>query len=130
MARLPRFVPQLALACSFVTVPLMRANFAAAQAAPAESAPAAPADAAPAAPADAAPAPAAAPAATEAAPASPELIENVEDFWHYGKIARYDLAKAEADKIVAQKDNPQAVLEAFEKVTTQRKDSLDEWLLP
>jgi hypothetical protein len=100
--------------------------------APAE-APAAPA--APAAPEGAPAAPAAAPAAqaNAAAPAQPavdaELKDAVENFWHYGKIARYDLALAEAQKILAKKDKPAEVLVAFEQTADERKDNLDQWLL-
>jgi CheY-like chemotaxis protein len=105
--------------------------------APAAPAPAAPAPAAeptaPAAPAPAAPAPAApAPAAAAApAPGQPdaELKGSVENFWHYGKIARYDLATAEAQKILAHKDKPIEVLAAFEQTANERKDNLDQWLL-
>src|SRR5688572_17617238 len=60
------------------------------------------------------------PAATAPAPAADaeqDLKQSVENFWHYGKIARYDLAKAAADKIIAQKGNPEAVLVAFEQVS-------------
>ncbi len=39
------------------------------------------------------------------------------------------LAKAQADLILAQYENAQGILEAFEIVTTDRKDNLDEWLL-
>src|SRR5439155_2902967 len=106
--------------------------------APAPAAPAAPAPAPAApAPAPAAPAPAAEqpaqpgqPAASQAAQqGDPELTSAVEDFWHYGKVARYDLAQAEAQKILAKKDNPVAVLVTFEKVADDRKDNLDQWLL-
>ncbi|MEO6436910.1 MAG: hypothetical protein ABIP55_14275, partial [Tepidisphaeraceae bacterium] len=58
-----------------------------------------------------------------------ELKSAVENFWHYGKIARYDLAVAEGKKVVAAKGTPVPVLLAFEKVAADRKDVLDEWLL-
>ncbi len=104
--------------------------------APAEApaAPAAPAtpaapEAPPAAPAAAAPG-AQANATTPAQPAADaELKDAVENFWHYGKIARYDLALAEAQKILAKKDKPADVLAAFEQTADERKDNLDQWLL-
>jgi hypothetical protein len=109
------------------------AEAAPAQPAPAEAAPAqpVPAEAAPAQPAPAAPAdPAAAPAAQagEAQP-DPELKQAIENFWHYGKIARYDMAAAEAAKIIGKKDQSVAILNGFEKTAEQRKDNLDQWLL-
>lgn len=75
-----------------------------------------------------------APAGDAAAPAaavapSPEVKNAVENFWHYGKIARYDLATAEAEKILAANADPQSVLVALEQVSSERQDSLDEWLL-
>lgn len=100
--------------------------------APAEPAPAAPApaEAAPAAPAapDAAAAPAAPPG--EAQPA-PDLKQTVENFWHYGKTFRYDLALAEAQKILAAKDQPVPVLVAFEQTAKDHGDEaqLDAYLL-
>jgi len=57
------------------------------------------------------------------------LTKSVEDFWHYGKIARYDLASAKADEIVGSGATPTAILEAFEKVSSDRGDSLDDWLI-
>jgi HEAT repeat protein len=58
-------------------------------------------------------------APAEAAPQiNAELAKSVEDFWHYASIARYDLAKAEGDKIAAAA--PAEVLAAFEAVLEQR----------
>ncbi len=103
-------------------------------AAPATPAPAAPATAAPASEAPATPAPA--PADATAAPAaSTDLKQSVADFWHYGKVARYDLANVEAQKILASGSQPVQVLEAFEAVVAEPeqfgmpKDNLDEWML-
>ena len=102
--------------------------------APAPEAPA-PAPEAPATPAPAAPAPEAATPAAPVAAATGEaqpdaqLKQSIENFWHYGKIARYDLAGAEAQNILAKKDNPLAILVGFEDTAKQRKDNLDEWLL-
>src|SRR6187455_348047 len=60
---------------------------------------------APSAPADQATPPAAAGGATApAAAADTDLRQTVENFWHYGKIAHYDLAKAWGQKIIEQKD--------------------------
>ncbi|MGH7178420.1 MAG: HEAT repeat domain-containing protein [Tepidisphaeraceae bacterium] len=90
---------------------------------PAEPAPSAPAPEAPSAPAPEMPAPAPVPAAPT------DLPKTVDDYWHYGKIARYDLAVYEAQKILASGAEPLEVLKAFEAVTAERKDNLDEWLL-
>src|ERR1051326_6257227 len=75
-----------------------------------------------------------APATAPAADA--ELRQAVENFWHYGRIARYDLAAAEGQKVLAKKDKPLAVLEAFEATVEQHRnpmtgkaDELDEWML-
>ncbi len=75
-------------------------------------------------------------AATPQAAASADLARSVDDFWHYAKIARYDLAVAEAQKVLAKKDQPLRVLEAFEQVAAEReaaaadpKGSVDLWLL-
>lgn len=57
------------------------------------------------------------------------VVKAVEDFWHYGKIARYDLASAKADEILSAGATPTQVLEAFEKVSADRGDKLDEWLI-
>jgi CheY-like chemotaxis protein len=124
---------------------------AAAQSSPAPSAPAqaAPAQPAPAEPAPAQPAPAqpdaasAAPSEAESAASEPsgvapgaaqakpskELLDAVENYWHYGKIARYDLAAAAAKQVIEHKNQPVAVLKAFEQAASERKDNLDQWLL-
>ncbi len=66
--------------------------------------------------------------AQDAAAADP-VVKAVEDFWHYGKIARYDLAGTKADEITSAGATPTAVLEAFEKVAADRGDNLDDWLI-
>lgn len=71
----------------------------------------------------------AAPAAPTAPAINPELKGAVENYWHYGKVARYDLAAAEAKKIVESGADPEMVLRAFEQVSTARNDNLDQWLL-
>jgi hypothetical protein len=79
----------------------------------------------------AAPAPdAAAPAAPDAAAAQPfDLRSTVENFWHFGKIARYDLAVAAGQQILGAGADPAEVLKAFEEVAASRKDTLEQWLL-
>jgi hypothetical protein len=74
-------------------------------------------------------------ASTDAQPARPgqnsvdaQLMRDVENFWHYAKIARYDVAREEARKILARADQPVAVLEAFEQ-GPGRRDTLEDWLL-
>jgi hypothetical protein len=100
-----------------------------------------------------APAPEATPAPAAATPAPPpttpppeataapapapakDLKTSVRDFWHYGKVARYDLANAEGQKILASGAQPVQILEAFEAVVAEPeqfgmpKDNLDEWML-
>ena len=138
MKRLPRLLPCVALACS-LSVPLMA--FGQAEPPPAAPPPAtvAPPPAAattppateaasqPATPPEAAAAPATMPASTEptTAPvpevgANETLSDQVDDFWHYGEIGRYDLQALLGAKIVAAgQQNPQDVLNAFEKAATQ-----------
>jgi hypothetical protein len=90
----------------------------------------APADAPPAtAPSDAA-APDTAAATPEPTAAQPfDLGAAVENFWHYGKIARYDLAVANGQQILDSSADPADILGAFETTAQQRKDNLDQWLL-
>lgn len=78
------------------------------------------------------PAAEATPAATPATEGNKSLDAAVADFWHYGKIARYDLANAEGQRILASGAEPVQVLEAFEKVVQQRERNaaaLDRWML-
>jgi hypothetical protein len=56
-------------------------------------------------------------------PASP-ITTGAEDFWHYAKIAKYDLAAAEAKKLLDANAPPGELLAAFEKVATDRQDDL------
>jgi hypothetical protein len=151
MKRLPRILPSVALACSLSFPMLYGSNVNAAprglelaQAAPAPGgaaptpAPAAETPAAPAMPATPAPArgagtpaaPAApgapaAPAATEPVPevgANMTLAQQVEDFWHYGEIGRYDLQAAYGQKILATgQQNPEELLKTFEQVAANHK---------
>jgi len=140
MMRLPRLLPAVLLSAALIS-PLSYSSWMFAEdmqpeGAPAETEGAPAADEA--APSKAAPekatteAPAAeAPAADASAADATDspLKQSVEDFWHYAKTARYDLAINNAGKVIAKSENPLAVLEAFEAVSAERKDSLDDWLL-
>ncbi|MBV8780893.1 MAG: hypothetical protein JO353_05790 [Phycisphaerae bacterium] len=68
-------------------------------------------------------------AATTPSTVTPELKTMVDNFWHFGKIARYDLATAEGSKILGAGQQPQDVLGAFEMAANSRGDNLDQWLL-
>lgn len=60
------------------------------------------------------------------------LLTQVENYWHYGKIGRYDLQTIAAEAVLAQADDPQLVLRAFEKVVADREeagDKLEEWIV-
>ncbi len=72
--------------------------------------------------------PATPPAAPQAA-ANESLKDSVDNFWHYGKIARYDIAAAEAQHILSLNSDPQVLLSTFEDISQQHHDNLDEWLL-
>src|SRR4051794_37219569 len=110
--RLPRFVlsvrkdriASMGLLCALVLVLTLSARTARAQEAAPGTQPAAPAGDQPAAPAGdqpstepstepGAPAPAAAPKPP------PTLRASVEDYWHYAKVARYDLANASGQQV-------------------------------
>jgi hypothetical protein len=69
------------------------------------------------------------PAAAAAPSVAPEVRNAVDNYWHYGKIARYDLAAAEGQKVLASGADPAAILLAFEQVAAERQDNLDQWLL-
>lgn len=132
MMRLPRFVPAVVLACA-TALPVTRFVYAADEApkpADAKPADAKPADAKPAdaKPADAKPADAT-PAPAEAKKLDEPLLKSVDDFWHYGKIGRYDLASDAGKKILGGGASPDDVLSAFEQVTSDRKDDIMAWLL-
>jgi hypothetical protein len=74
------------------------------------------------------------PAPGDAVPALPQpaapnpLVTSVENFWHFAKIAKYDQAAAEAQKILGSGAAPADMLKAFEQVTTDRGDNLFDWL--
>jgi hypothetical protein len=76
--------------------------------------------------------------ATPAAPAAPKAVDlpeneplndSVENFWHYAMVARFDVAAAEAKRILDAKPDPRLLLEMFEKVADKHKTNLDVWLL-
>jgi hypothetical protein len=64
-----------------------------------------------------------------ASPDQASLVDQVDTFWHYGKIARYDLAADAGDQILAASPDPTALLEAFETVTQRHGDDIDTWML-
>jgi hypothetical protein len=98
--------------------------------APAAATPDATATPAPAADATAAPADASAATQSADAPApAPTLNDLVDTFWHYGKIARYDLAADAGRKILASGSDPNTILQAFESVAARHNDGIDIWML-
>jgi hypothetical protein len=50
-----------------------------------------------------------------------KLLQSVENFWHYGKIARYDIANKFADEILSSGAEPLVVLSAFDQVARSRQ---------
>ena len=72
---------------------------------------------------DATPAPAAAPS-TQAV-----LLDSVDTFWHYGKIARYDLAADAGQKILDCGADARVILETFEKIAAKHSDNIDIWMI-
>jgi hypothetical protein len=61
---------------------------------------------------------------------APTLLDQVGDYWHYGKVARYDLAASTADKILAAGlADPAATLAAFETVASKSQDNMDALML-
>lgn len=77
---------------------------------------------------DATTAPATQPEAVEI-PQNQSLREDVEDYWHWGKIARYSLSAAMGKKINDRAETPLEKLRAFEAVAAGKQDSLDQWML-
>ena len=129
MKRLPRLLPCVALACS-LSLPLLYAPPAGAQAAPPPAAnppgekPDAGAAAAPAAGIPAAPATAPANAAAPEANANPNqsLADQVDDFWHYGQVGRYDLQATIGKRLIAAgQQNPEDLLRTFEQIAQQHR---------
>ena len=73
---------------------------------------------------------AATPAAPAAAPAvDPGLRKDVENFWHYGKVGKYDLSADAANKVLGSGKDPVDILRAFEAVAEDSQDKLDVWML-
>jgi hypothetical protein len=68
------------------------------------------------------------PAQTEAE-ANPTLNDLVDTYWHYGKIARFDLAADAGQKILDSGNDPNAILMTFEAVSAKHNDNIDTWLL-
>ncbi|HEX4055729.1 MAG TPA: hypothetical protein VHX86_15805 [Tepidisphaeraceae bacterium] len=67
---------------------------------------------------------------SETAEAQPtNLADLVDTFWHYGKIARYDLAVDAGRKILASGADSNAILVAFENVVARHNDAIDVWML-
>jgi hypothetical protein len=111
-----------------MAAPVLNGQVAAPPAAPPATAPAA--DAPAAAPPATAPAAAAADAATLPDAAKSEtLLENVDNFWHFAKIARYDMAAAYGTLVLARTETDLQVLEAFESTAIAHQDELDDWML-
>src|ERR1700722_5527453 len=73
--------------------------------------------------------PPATPAPAVSLPDNESLKDSIENFWHYGKIARYDVAAAEGQRVLSQNTDPKELLAAFEAVAQGHHDNLDEWLL-
>ncbi len=126
MSRLPRFVSvrsvrMVALAAAVATPALLMVGRSVGQDQPATP-PATP----PAAPAGDAAATPAAPAANPVdAPENAALKTGVENFWHYAKVARYDLATSEGQRVLDMKPDPQLLLSTFERVAVDHHDNLD-----
>jgi hypothetical protein len=59
----------------------------------------------------------------------PSLTDQVDTFWHYGRIARYDLAADAGGQILATNPDPTALLQAFETVAQNHGDQIDPWML-
>ena len=133
MKRLPRSVSYLTALLSML-LPLIATHASLGQAAPAgndNAAPPAADNSAAAATAPAASEPAATePAATEPSAATAEaeananapLATRVENFWHCGLIARYDLQAAYGKQLIADgQKNPEELLKTFEQVAGQHR---------
>lgn len=129
MTRVARVLPYLAIACC-LSLPVARLG--AQEAAPPATAVAAPpatAEVKPPATEDVKP-----PVAVEV-PNDAALTQNVDDFWHYARIGRYDLAVPEGQKVLAYAGEPideakaLMVLRTFETVSAQHKDPFEQRLL-
>jgi hypothetical protein len=58
-------------------------------------------------------------------PVDKNLQDSVENFWHYAKVARYDVAAAESKRILDGNPDPAVLLETFETVAAAHHDDLD-----
>jgi hypothetical protein len=66
---------------------------------------------------------------TTEAPAKPTLDDLVDTYWHYGKVARYDVAADAGQKILDSGSDNSAILMAFEAVAARHNDVIDTWML-
>src|SRR5439155_12874930 len=73
------------------------------------------------------------PAPGAAAPAPDERLNNLkklaDDFWHYGRVARYDLAAEAGKQILASGAAPQEIMAALNAAAQERKDDVSSRLL-
>ena len=133
MTRLSRLLPSLALACATFGGLTLSCSHAIAQDQPAPApAPAAGGGKTPEELATPEPPPPASGALTaEEAQAAPvdKLRQDTEDFWHYGKIGRYDQAVPIAQQILGSGKSDIEILQALEAVAGDRQDDVYNWLL-
>jgi hypothetical protein len=61
-------------------------------------------------------------------PAANPLTSGAEDFWHFAKTAKYDLATAAGKRLLDANPNPTELLQAFQGVASERRDDLFETL--
>jgi len=66
---------------------------------------------------------------TDSAEAKPTLDDLVDTYWHYGKVARYDLAADAGQKILDSGSDASAILMSFEAVAARHNDTIDTWML-
>lgn len=125
MNRLPRALSVVALGGPMVFAQLGAAP--ASRNAPPPAAADAPASNA-AAPAPADGAATAPPPAAAGGQAKMSVADQVENFWHYTRIARYDLAKNAAQALLSSGATPREITENFERVTARGNVTVDEWL--
>jgi hypothetical protein len=57
------------------------------------------------------------------------LRADVENFWHYAKIGKYDLATDAANKLLNANPDQVKLLETFEQIAEEQKDKIDVWML-
>lgn len=66
----------------------------------------------------------AAPPLKPAAPAVNPVVQAVDSFWHFGKIAKYEQAAAEGQKVLGSGASSADLLAAFEQVASERREDL------